>query len=406
MKISKEPLWTKNFIILSIVNFFLTLIFFLLNATIAAYAINEFNASTSQAGLVAGIFIIGTLIGRLFIGRIINSTNPKRIILLGLSFYVLTALLYFADLGIAFLILSRFLNGFTFGIAATVIGTVVAITIPAHRKGEGISYFAISTALATGIGPFIGLFMTQHTSFQMIFSLCLILGIISLCTIAFINISIGNTTEKKENKPTKQGFRLSNFVEPKAIPISIIILTMALCFSSVLSYINIYAFEIQLESVASFFFVMYSAAVLVSRPFTGRLADRKGASFIMYPAFFLFGIGMILLGSTTTSWSFLLAGLIIGLGFGNISPISQTIAITIASPERLGLATATFFIFFEMGAGFGPSLLGMLIPTTGYPTLYKILGFIILATSVLYYFLHGKKNQKNINHLRVKKNKS
>ena len=38
------------------------------------------NASTSQADLVAGIFIIGTLIGRLFIGRMINSTIPKTII--------------------------------------------------------------------------------------------------------------------------------------------------------------------------------------------------------------------------------------------------------------------------------------------------------------------------------------
>ena len=389
VEISKEPLWTKNFIILSIVNFFLTLIFFLLNATIAAYAIDEFNASTSQAGLVAGIFIIGTLIGRLFIGRMINSTNPKKIIILGLSFYIVTALLYFADLGIGFLILSRLLNGFTFGIAATVIGTVVAITIPKHRKGEGISYFAISTALATGIGPFIGLFLSQRTSFQVIFSLCLILGIISLFTVLLIKISIENT--KNDNKPTRQGFKLSHFVEPKAIPISIIILTMALCFSSVLSYINIYASEIRLGSVASFFFVMYSAAVLVSRPFTGRLADRRGANYIMYPAFFFFGIGMILLGSTTNSGAFLLAGLIIGLGFGNISSIAQTIAITTASHQRLGLATATFFIFFEIGAGFGPSLLGLFIPITGYPSLYKILGCFILATSALYYFLHGKK---------------
>ena len=395
---SKDRLWTKNFIILSIVNFFLTLIFFLLNATIAVYAINEFNASTSQAGLVAGIFIIGTLIGRLFIGRMINSTNPKRIIILGLSFFVLTTLLYFADFGIGFLILSRFLNGFTFGIAATVIGTIVAITIPAHRKGEGISYFAISTALATGLGPFIGLFMSQHANFQLIFSLCLILGIISLFTVSFITISIEKTTKEKETNPNKTSITLSNFVEPKAIPISIIVLTMALCFSSVLSYINIYALEIHLGNVASFFFVMYSAAVLVSRPFTGRLVDRKGANYIMYPAFAFFGLGMILLGSTHNSGTFLLAGMIIGLGFGNITSISQTIAITISSPQRLGLATATFFIFFEIGAGLGPSLLGLFIPITGYPSLYTILGFVILATSILYYFLHGKKEAADRSH--------
>lgn len=73
MNQTKTNLWTKGFIILSLINFFITLIFFLLNATITMYAIDNFNASTSQAGITAGIFIIGSLIGRLFTGRLIHS---------------------------------------------------------------------------------------------------------------------------------------------------------------------------------------------------------------------------------------------------------------------------------------------------------------------------------------------
>jgi hypothetical protein len=41
------------------------MVFFLLLVTIAPYAVEKFHASTSVAGLVSSIFIIGTLIGRL-----------------------------------------------------------------------------------------------------------------------------------------------------------------------------------------------------------------------------------------------------------------------------------------------------------------------------------------------------
>jgi MFS family permease len=146
-----------------------------------------------------------------------------------------------------------------------------------------------------------------------------------------------------------------------------------------------------LVETASFFFIVYTATVLVSRPFTGRMMDKKGANFIMYPAFIFFGAGMLLLSSASNSVTFLLAGALIALGFGNISSITQAIAVNSATPHRMGLATATFFIFFDIGSGFGPSIHGLIIPTTGLNVLYAILGIICFATCILYYFLHGKK---------------
>lgn len=100
---------------------------------------------------------------------------------------------------------------------------------------------------------------------------------------------------------------------------------------------------------------------------------------------------MLLLSSASNSVTLLIAGALIGLGFGNISSVSQTIAVNMAEPHRMGLATATFFIFFDLGNGFGPTILGLVIPTTGFDGLYVILGIIVFAMSVVYYFLHGKK---------------
>lgn len=383
----KTKLWTKNFIILSLINFFMTLIFFLLNATITLYAINEFNASTGQAGIIAGIFIIGSLLGRLFTGRLVQS---KKNLMTWLLFFILTTLLYFIHSNVGFLILSRFLNGITVGMITTVVSTVVVLSLPASRKGEGISYFAISTALATGIGPFIGMNMSQNANFDMIFSFSLFLGIINLLIALFIKFPAMNKTEIIKEK----GLKITGFIEPKVIPIGIIMFIMAFCFSGIVSYLNVYALELGLIEAASYFFMVYTVFVLISRPFTGRMMDKKGANIIIYPALIIYGVGMLLLSSVTSSVTLLLVGALVALGFGNISSISQAIAISLAEPHRVGLATATFFIFYDLGNGFGPSILGLIIPATGYKGLYVILGLIVLATLFLYHLLYGNKERK------------
>ncbi|MGG4266247.1 MFS transporter [Peribacillus simplex] len=390
MEQSRPRLWTKDFVIVSSINFFITLIFYLLMVTLAIYAVNELDASTSQAGLISGIFIMGTLIGRLFIGRFIDSIGRKKTLFIGLIFFTLTTLLYFVDLGIGFLLVNRLIHGMAMGMASTATGTIVAQIIPATRKGEGIGYYSMSATLATAIGPFIGLYMAQHTSFQVIFSFCLALGLISLITAFFLNVPALKVTAKVTES---KGFKLSNFIEPKALPISIITLLLAFCYSSVLSFISFYAIEIDLVNTASFFFVVYAVAVLLSRPFSGPLMDRKGANFIMYPAFLIFGVGLLLLSITTNSFTLLAAGFLIGLGFGNMQSSSQAIAVKLTPPHRMGIATSTFFIMLDAGLGFGPYLLGFIIPVTGYSTLYVILGGVVIATSVLYYFLHGRKER-------------
>lgn len=159
-----------------------------------------------------------------------------------------------------------------------------------------------------------------------------------------------------------------------------------------LSFINFYAIEIDLVEVASIFFVVYGASILASRPFTGRLMDTKGANAVMYPAFLLFGGGLLLLSVTNGSVTLLLASILMGLGFGNMQSITQAIAVKVVPSNRVALATSTYYIFLDTGLGFGPYIIGFIIPLTGYRHLYVIMGVIVLITTILYYFMHGKKN--------------
>ena len=386
----RAKLWTKDFIIVSSINFLVTLVFYLLMVTISVYAVEQFGATTSQAGLVTGIFIIGALIGRLLTGAYIDKYGKKRILFIGLILFTATTVLYYGVNSLPFLLVNRFLHGIGLGIASTATGTIVAQIIPVERRGEGVGYFSLSATLATAIGPFLGIYLKQHTSFPVIFGFCVALGIISFLTAFLLN---NHTSE--HSTPTvkieKKRLTLTSFIEPKAIPIAIVVSLTALAYSSVLSFITFYSEEIHLVEAASFFFVVYAAAVLVSRPFTGRLFDIKGANVIMYPCLLAFSLGLLLLSFANNGFTLLLAGAILGLGFGNAQSTTQAIAVKVTSPDRIGLATATFFIFLDAGFGIGPYVLGMIIPLTGYRTLYLLLSIMVLALVVLYSFMHGKK---------------
>ena len=386
----KEKLWTKDFITVSVINFLIFLTHFLLLVIIASYAVDKFHASASMAGLVAGIFIIGALIGRLGAGRIIEDVGSKKVLIAGTILFIITSALYFAAVNLTLLIIIRLFNGIAYGIASTATGTIVAQIIPDHRRGEGIGYYSLGAILAVALGPFVGILSFHYLDSMMIFVVASVLASISF-VISFFISETADRLPKKDHVKIGKNFQISNYLEFKAIPISIIALVIGLGYSVVLAFISLYAQELHLEKAASFYFLAYALAVLVSRPFSGRLLDIRGANFVMYPCLFIFSLGMLLFSQASHGITLLLAGVINGLGYGNFISSAQALSVKAIPSNRLGLATSTFFIFVDLGFGLGPYLFGFLIPFTGYRSLYLVMVILILATIILYHFLYGKK---------------
>ena len=146
--INEKKLWAKDFVTIAVINAIVFLTHFLLIVTIAPYAVDEFHASTDIAGLVAGIFIIGALIGRLGTGRVIEGIGSKRVLIFSTMFFIVTSALYFAAVSLSLLIIIRLLHGVAFGAASTAAGTIVAQIIPVSRRGEGIGFYSIGAILA------------------------------------------------------------------------------------------------------------------------------------------------------------------------------------------------------------------------------------------------------------------
>lgn len=100
---------------------------------------------------------------------------------------------------------------------------------------------------------------------------------------------------------------------------------------------------------------------------------------------------MFIYSQASANWMVIVAAMCMGLGFGNFYATSQTIAIKNIHPSRIGVATATYFIFMDIGNGLGPYILGYLIELFGFQSLYIIIAIVTLSSIPLYYFTF--KNQ-------------
>lgn len=385
---NKASLWTRNFIIDAAANFFIYLVYYILTVVITVYAMDKLHASPGAAGFSSGVFILTALFSRVFAGKTIEKTGEKKTLYIGLLIYFFATFLYFIADNIVLLLIIRSLHGIGFGIAATATGTIVAGLIPAQRRGEGIGYYAMSATLASAIGPFLAIYLNQHMSFTLIFSLAVVLLACSLIAVYFLKVT---AAKKIKERTEKKASSMGNFIEFNALPIALVGGLLGLLYSSIISFLAPYTREINLIGAGSTFFVVYSLAILISRPFTGRLFDIKGANFVIYPSFVSFAAGMILLGQAHTTVLLLSAGALLGFGFGTFLSSGQAIAIMLAPREKLGLATSTFFSLTDGGVGIGPLFLGMLLPYVGFRNLYVIMAAGTAITMYLYYLLHGRK---------------
>ena len=350
------------------------------------YAVDRFGASPSMAGLVAGTMILGGLLGRFVSGRLIGIVGSRKVLFFGIAEFILTMALYLPADSLPLLLAVRLLSGVGVGCIGAVTGTLIAHIVPIEKHGVGISYFSLSTILGMAAGPFLGVFLLQRVSFSFMFLLCC--GVAAVCLVFALlltaSIPAGGATGGRS-------FRLDEYLDYRALPVSIVMLLVAQAYGSVQAFMAAYAEKINLVSAAEVFFLVYALTVFLSRPYTGKVLDRRGEHVVIYPSLLLLAGGLLLLGCARSSWTFLLSAALIGAGFGNFQSTCQIISVKVVPKARFAQATSTFFICLDLGIGFGPYLFGTIVPIADYHGLFFSLAAVTFTALPLYYFLHGRK---------------
>lgn len=387
----KQPIWTKSFIGVFMTQLSVFMVFYALITTLPLYVINHLGGSGADGGLVVTAMLVSAILIRLFSATILDIVGMKKGLILGVAAFALTTCVYIWVNGFISLLVLRFIHGLSFGFLSTATGAIAANVVPRERHGEGIGYFAMSANLAVVLGPFVGLSLLQYIPYQTLFIVLSILTIAAVLFAAFVQV------EHEKNaaiKQTKQKFSINDFIETKAISISLIGALTSFVYASIISFVSVYSDSIGLSETASYFFLIYAAAMIISRPYFGKKFDRHGPNYVIIPGLLLFAAGLAMLSFTESSWMLILSAAIIGLGFGTLTPSFQTMAVQSTHPSRSGHATATFFTMYETGIATGSFVLGLLGSHIGFQMLYTICAFIILAVMGIYLIFQRRKRKQ------------
>ncbi|MCC6121204.1 MFS transporter [Weissella cibaria] len=380
-----------GFVSITAINFVIYLVYYLLMVIIAVVVHTNLHASLAQAGLASGIYVIGTLLARLFIGQQLDIIGRKQSLRYGAILYLVSTLAYLVIPNIGVMFVVRLINGFAYGMASTATNAIVTDYIPEDKKGLGINFYGLSTSLAAAIGPFVGMILLNLTNFRFIVEVSS--ALILLTTIATLILPVRNLVLTPERKADLRHMTFDNLIERNTIFIASIGFLMGFSYSSVLSFLSSYAKTIHLVGISSFFFVVYALVITITRPMAGRIFDVKGEDYVMYPSYISLAIGLVILGLTHSGFTLLVAGAFIGLGYGTFMSNGQAVALKMApNALRVGVSLSTYFIGLDLGIGVGPFVLGDIEKLMNFRELYLLAAIIPVIAGLLYYKFYNHEH--------------
>jgi MFS family permease len=372
--IQQDRIWTRDFTLIVLSNFFIFLGFQMTLPTIPLF-VEELGGNDQLIGVVVGIFTFSSLLLRPIAGKVLETRGRRFVYATGLSIFVLSVGSYGLIHSLIFLFIMRMVQGIGWGFSTTASGTIATDLIPAHRRGEGMGYYGLAGNIALAFGPTLGLALAGKISFTHLFFICSLLGLIALLFSSFIRY--------KKVEPVTEPQKKWDFFEKTAIPPSLLLFFITVTFGGMAAFLPIYT-TVKGISGIQWFFLVYALALLVSRAFAGKLYDQKGHQAVFIPGTSFIIAAMVLLAWLPNSYVLYFAGILYGLGFGTVQPALQAWSVKESPPHRRGMANATFFSFFDLGVGIGAICFGQIAHAFGYSSIYMTSAVSVFISIILY----------------------
>ena len=378
MGTSTTRLWTKQFIFITITNGFIFLAMQMQLSTFSLY-VERISHNDAMVGICAAGYSAAAISARLFTGYALDRFGRRGMLMIGVIFSPLVMITYswFPLAGVLFVI--RFIHGIFWGISTTSSTTIATDIIVRDRYAEGLAYFTLAQSLTLAISPVIGLMIMESLGYGAMTYIAA--GILILAVIPAILLKYPKETEKKAQQ---------KFIplEKTALRPALIMLFVGTAVGSVFVFIPLFGQSQGID--VTFFFTVFAASLLVTRPLVGRLVDRFGFNIVVFPAFLLLAVSMILLSISSSLVMLLVSGFLIGASYATLQTTLQTMSVVNASFHRRGAANATFFIAFDAGIGAGGLISGAIASAFGYSQMFLFMAVPIVLGCILYFLIARK----------------
>ncbi len=432
-------LWTKEFLVLTACNLLVFLNLHMILSSLPLYMREHFNAGDFYVSLCTSLMALSAIVSRLFSAKALELGKRNIILFGGLAIALLGTVGYYFSASIIALLVMRVIFGFGFGMYSTTFPTMVSDIIPRNRMGEGMGYFGLSTTISMSMGPLIGMWIEKQYGFTPL----VVLGslfIMILFPLAYSLISgkhraketdhsqmqrksiastqqstiqadsqaaanpeakatsqqdssvqaaqSTNTTSEQSNMTPR---KTSSFERKLLLP-SLLNFLMSVTYGGLVSFIALFGSEAHIAN-PGYFFLFNALAVILIRPFSGKLYDRFGPKALLVPGAILLIAGLLLLSMAHSTLGLLASALCYGLGWGALQPTMQTWMIQVVNPHQRGMANGMFLNSLDLGVALGAMILGTIASATSYTSMYRYSVIFIVLYIVIgaIYMVRAKK---------------
>lgn len=344
--------------------------------------------SNFEASLVVSTFSITSLLIRLISGGIMDKLEIKPLLLIGGIILNVTTLSYIW-LPVDGIIIVRVIQGVGWGLASTGAAAIFSDIIPKEKRGEGMGYYSLSMIISMALSPMFAIILMNLYSFKNIafISVALvIIGVLFLFQVKTPKKIASKSTPKKIFSPVE------SFEKRAALP-SLLCFLLVITLCGIMSYIMLYGKETNISSIWVYF-IGFAAMILITRPFVGRVFDRRGHVIIIIPGSIFMIMGLIILSYANSTLLLIISSLFYGLGYGAVQPSLQAWTVNRSPHNRKGAANGTFLSSMDLSYTLGAIFLSFIAERSNYAFMYRFSTIFIVLLLVIYSYEIFENNTK------------
>ena len=376
------PLFTPRFFMMCGFTFTVFLSLFQLLPT-APFRILDLGGGTGIAGLFLGVLTYASALSAPVTGALADRIGKRRMLLITSSAIACFSVAYALSPNYWVPLVLVFFHGLFWSGLLSASSAYMTEVIPESRRAEGIGYWGMSTMLATATAPAVGLWMYRHGWAW----LCAGTAVLNLVMAAIAWRLPSDSTVAA--RMTRDRFFGGSLVEWRVVAVAMALFLCSFGYGGITSFVALMSDRNGITP-RSLFFTAFALTVLVTRLFSGRLADRVGHRRFLLPCLALVTVGLGATALAETRAQLVVAAAVFGLGFGNQYPAFVGHVLKFVDPGRRGAAFGGILAAFDTGIGTGSIATGWMAQHLGFRGAFGV-GAALSAFSIPYYLWAEKR---------------
>jgi MFS family permease len=356
MDVTRERLFTPRFFLMCGFSFAVFFSAFQLFPT-APFRIRDLGGDTFAAGLFLACLTFASAVSAPFTGAMADRFGLRRTLRVGGVALTVFSAGYAVLPDYRVMLVLTAVHGLFWSGVLTASAAYMTGILPPGRRAEGIGYWGLASVLALAVGPSIGFWLYQFGWF----TLCAVMGLLNLV----VAVIAWRLPLERPHLSHDESAGHGPLIEWRVLVLSGTLMLYSYSYGAITSFAAMYA-EASGTTPKGLYLTAVGFAIIATRPFLGRIADRVGYVRLLVPCLALICAGLLVLVSGGSRPRQLLSAVIFGTGYGTAYPVYAAYLLQRVNAARRGAAFGALIAAFDTGIGTGSLLTGWIVGVAGY----------------------------------------